>query len=113
MFPSPPGATLLQYFDTDSTELEILPALNSDGSVTVMVANHAVNMPKTDNNGPGAPRTISIDVSALGTFTTASLLTIDANTSVTSDPTATSVTPSPQMAVVLTGYGVAFLTLKN
>jgi hypothetical protein len=112
MFPSPPEATLLQYTDTDSTELEILPALNSDGSVTVMVANHAINSP-TDNNGPGAPRTINIDVSALGTFTSGSLLTIDANTSVTSGPTATSVTPSPQMTVVFNGYGVAFLTLKN
>jgi hypothetical protein len=113
MFPSPPGATLLQYTDTDSSDLEILPVLNSDGSVVIMIANHAVNIPKTDNNGPGAPRTINIDVSALGTFTTASLLTIDANTSVTSGPTATSVTPSPQMPVVLNGYGVAFLTLKN
>jgi hypothetical protein len=113
MFPLPPGATLLQYTNTDGTELEILPVLNSDGSVTVMVSNHAVNLPNTDNNGPGAPRTISIDVSALGTFTTASLLTIDANTSVTSGPTAASVTPSPQMTVALNGYGVAFLTLKN
>jgi hypothetical protein len=113
MFPSPPGATLLGYADTDSTELEILPVLNSDGSVTVMVANHAVNMPNTDNNGPGAPRTIDIDVSALGSFTTGSLLTIDASTDVSAGPTATSVTPSPQMTVVLNGYGVAFLTLKN
>jgi hypothetical protein len=80
--------------------------------VTVMVANHAINSP-TDNNGPGAPRTVNIDVSPLGTFTSGSLLTIDANTSVTSGPTATSVTPSPQMTVVFNGYGVAFLTLKN
>jgi hypothetical protein len=78
-----------------------------------MVANHAVKMLKTDNNDPGAPRTISIDVSALGTLTTASPLTIDANTSATLDPSATSVTPSPQMAVVLTGDGAAFLTLKK
>jgi hypothetical protein len=112
IFPSPPGATLLPYTDTDSTELETLPVQNGDGSVVVMVSNHAINMPKTDNNGPGAPRTISIDVSALGTFTSGSLLTIDATTSATSGPTATSVTPSPQMTVSLNGYGVAFLTLK-
>ena len=110
MFPSPPGATLLPYTDTDSADLEILPVLNSDGSVVIMVANHAVNMP-TDNNGPGAPRTVSLDVSALGSFTSASLLTIDSTTSPTSGPTATSVTPSAQITLTLNGYGVAFLTL--
>ncbi|MGA7924977.1 MAG: hypothetical protein WCA20_03155 [Candidatus Sulfotelmatobacter sp.] len=83
-------------------ELEILPVVNhlnnGDDSVVVMVANHAVNSPN-DNNGPGAPRPISIDLSALGTFTSGSLLTIDANTSVTSGPAASSITPSPQMTV--------------
>jgi hypothetical protein len=115
MFPSPPGGSLLEYTDTNSAELELLPVVNhlnnGDDSVVVMVANHAVNSPN-DNNGPGAPRTISIDVSALGTFTSGSLLTIDANTSVTAGPTATSVTPSPQMTVVLNGYGVAILALN-
>jgi hypothetical protein len=110
MFPSPPGATLLPYTNTDTADLEILPVLNSNGDVVIMVANHAVNMP-TDNNGPGAPRTVSLDVSELGSFTSASLLTIDATTSPTSGPTATSVTPSAQMTVTLNGYGVTFLTL--
>jgi hypothetical protein len=110
IFPSPPGASLLQYTDTDSAELETLPVLNTDGSVVVMVANHALSS-ANDNNGPGAPRSISIDVSALGSFASGSLLTINANTSVTSGPTAISVTPSPQMTVSLNGYGVAFLTL--
>jgi len=77
----------------------------------IMLANHAINAP-TDNDGPGAPRTIAVDVSALGTFQSGSLLTIDGNTNATSGPTATSVTPSPQMTVVLNGYGVAFLSLK-
>jgi len=76
-----------------------------------MIANHAINAP-TDNNGPGAPRTIAVDVSALGSFQSGSLLTIDANTSVSSGPTASSVTPSAHMTVTLNGYGVAFLTLK-
>lgn len=111
MFPSPPGASLLQYTDTDSADLEILPVLNADGSVVVMVANHAINSPD-DNNGPGAPRSVSIDTSALGSFTSASLLTIDANTSVTTGPTAVSVTPAPQITVTLNGYSVSFLTLK-
>jgi hypothetical protein len=112
MFPSPPGASLLQYTDTDGAEVEILPVQNPDGSIVIMLANHAVNA-SIDNNGPGASRTINIDVSALGSFTSGSLLTIDANTSATSGPTATSVTPSSQVTVVFNGYGVAFLTLKN
>ena len=113
MFPYPPGASILQSTNSDDAEIEALPVKNPDNTVVVMIANHAVNMPKTDNNGPGAPRTINIDLSALGSFSSGSLLTIDANTNVSSGPTATSVTPNAQMTVVLNGYGVAFLTLKN
>jgi hypothetical protein len=112
MFPDPPGASILQLTNSDDTEIEVLAVQNPDGSVVIMLANHAVNA-STDNNGPGAPRTISIDVSALGSFTSGSLLTIDASTGVTVCPTATSVTPGPQMTVIFSGYGVAFLTLKN
>ncbi len=112
MFPHPPGANMLQFTNTDDPEIEVLAVQNPDDSVVIMLANHAVNA-STDNNGPGAPRTISIDVSSLGSFTSGSLLTIDASTGVTAGPTATSVTPGPQMTVAFTGYGVAFLTLKN
>ena len=76
-----------------------------------MVANHAVST-ATDHNGPGSPRTVVADVSALGTFCSGSLLMIDANTDVVNGPSATSVTPAAQMTVTLNGYGVAFLTLK-
>jgi hypothetical protein len=110
MFPSPPGASLLKYTDTDSAELETLPVQNSDGSVVVMVANHAVNS-ANDNNGPGAPRSVLIDMSALGSFSSGSLLTIDASTSAANGPVASSVTPAAQMTINFNGYGVAFLTL--
>ena len=110
MFPSPPGASILQFTNTDEAEIEILAVQNPSGSVVIMLSNRALNS-ATDNNGPGAPRTIAMDVSALGFFQSGSLLTIDANTNLTSGPTATSVTPSPQMTVVFNGYGVAFLTL--
>ncbi|HXM10960.1 MAG TPA: glycosyl hydrolase [Terriglobales bacterium] len=110
MFPSPPGASILQFTNTDEAEIEILAVQNPSGSVVIMLSNRALNS-ATDNNGPGAPRTIAMDVSALGSFQSGSLLTIDANTNLTSGPTATSVTPSPQMTVVFNGYGVAFLTL--
>ena len=111
MFPLPPGTNILQSTNTDDADVEVLAVQNPDGSVVIMLSNHALNAP-TDNNGPGAPRTASIDVSALGSFHSGSLLTIDANTNVTSGPTAVSVAPSPQMTVTLNGYGVAFLTLK-
>jgi hypothetical protein len=110
-FPTPPGASLLQYTDTDDTEIETLPVMNSDGSVIVMMANHAVNA-ATDNNGPGAPRTVLVDVSALGTFSSGSLLTIDANTSPIMGPSPNSVAPAGQVTITFTGYGVAFLTLN-
>lgn len=117
VFPSSAGASILQSTNDHDTDIEVLAVQNPvsvqnpDGSVVIMLANHAVNAP-TDNNGPGAPRTISIDVSALGSFQSGSLLTIDAGTNVTSGPTATSLTPSANMTVSLNGYGVAFLTLK-
>ena len=111
MFPSASGANILQSTNDDDADIEVLPVMNSDGSVVIMLANHAVNAP-TDNNGPGASRTIGVDVSALGSFTSASLLMIDANTSVSGGPTAASVTPSANMTVSLNGYGVAFLTLN-
>ena len=111
MFPSPPGADLLQYTATDNADLEVLPVANSDGSVVIMVANHAVKA-ATDNDGPGAPRTVVVDVSALGAFSSGKLLTIDAHTNVASGPSETTVTPSAQMTISLDGYAVAFLTLK-
>jgi len=111
IFPNPPGADLLDYTATDMTDIEVLPVLNADGSVTVMVSNFAVQS-AGDNNGTGAPRTVQVDTSALGNFGTASLLTIDASTSVSNGPTAESVTPAPQITIPLNGYGVAFLTLK-
>jgi hypothetical protein len=111
MFPFPPGANILQSSNSDDAEIEVLPVQNPDGSIVIMISNHALSAP-TDNNGAGTPRTVEIDVSTLGSFQSGSLLTIDANTNVASGPAATSVTPSPKMKVTLSGYAVAFLTLK-
>jgi hypothetical protein len=44
---------LLQYTSTNDAELETLPVVNGDGSVVIMVANHAVNA-SGDHNGPGS-----------------------------------------------------------
>jgi hypothetical protein len=92
-FPAPPGTALLQYTATDAAELETLAVQNSDNSVVVMVAKHAVSQ-------------LAIP------FQTGSVLTLDANTNLTNGPTETTVALAAQIPVTLNGYGVAFLTLK-
>lgn len=112
MLPPNAGSRLLQYTSSDDADLETLPVINADGSVVVMVANHAVNAPATDNNGPGVPFTVTVDVSALGTFSSGSLLIIDKNTSVADGPSATTVTPAARVTINLNGYAVGILALK-
>jgi hypothetical protein len=107
---TPTGADILQLGVSESSSVEILAVRNGDGSVVVMVADHAVQS-STDNNGPGDPRVVAIDLSALGTFSSASLLTIDKNTDVANGPAAAPVTPAAHMTIQLGGYGVAFLKL--
>ncbi|MGB7763055.1 MAG: hypothetical protein WBL61_24690 [Bryobacteraceae bacterium] len=105
-----PGPDILDLNATETSTVEILATRNSDGSVVVMMADHAVHAPN-DNNGPGDPRTVIVDVTALGTFTTATQLTIDTNTDLVNGPAEVAITPAPRMTVSLGGYGVTFLTL--
>ena len=77
MFPAAAGSTLLSYTSTDDADLETLPVLNTDGSVVVMISNHTIDNPASDNNGPGVAQNVLVDVSALGSFSSASLLVID------------------------------------
>jgi cellulase (glycosyl hydrolase family 5) len=111
-FPPSAGSQLLQFTSSDNADLEILPVMNSDGSVVVMVANHAVNNPATDNNGPGVPFSVTVDVSALGNFSSASLLVIDKDTSAANGPATTTVTPTAKITMDLNGYSVGILSLK-
>jgi hypothetical protein len=76
-----------------------------------MIVDHAVHS-STDNNGAGDPRTVIVDVSALGTFSSATSITIDAKTSATSGPLAVNVAPALKMSLTLGGYGVTLLKLK-
>ena len=111
MFPSPAGANMLSFNASDTTDLETLAVRNPDNSVVVMIANYAVAAP-TDNNGPGAPRVISLDVSNLGTFSNGSLLRIDSTTDAINGPTPATITPASPIQVTLNGYGVAFVKLQ-
>jgi len=92
-------------------EREILGTKNGDGSVIVMVVDRAVHA-STDNNGTGDPRTAIVDVSALGTFSGMTSITIDAKTNATSGPASLNITPAQKISVTLGGYGVTFLKLK-
>jgi hypothetical protein len=110
-FPSGSGQQLLQFTNSNNSDIEVLPTLNQDGSVSIMISNHAVASP-SDNNGTGLSAKVMLDVSALGSFTSGSEVAIDASTSPTTGPTATSVSPQSQMTIDFSGYGVVFLTLK-
>jgi hypothetical protein len=108
------GSTILESSTTEQAgaqSIELLATRNPDTSVVVMLSDHAVNA-ASDNNGPGQPRTVMLDVSALAPFESATQLTLDANTDPIAGPAATSVSPASQMTVQLGGYGTTFLTLN-
>jgi uncharacterized protein (TIGR03437 family) len=121
--PSPPGQNILQVSESGcclwissvgamlGLDTHTLAARNPDGSVVILMSNHAVQKP-TDNNGNGVTRTFALDLSALGTFTSATLVTLDSATPSTG-PQLQSLTPSVQMQVTLPGYGAALLRLSN
>lgn len=112
MFPPAPAPDILQLNATETTTVELLATRSSDGSVVIMVADRAVHSP-ADNNGPGDPRTVIVDVSALGTLSSAEQLTLDANTDATNGPgMPVSASVAPKFTVSLGGYGVTFLVLK-
>ena len=102
---------LLKVTTNDDANVEVLAVQQSSGPTLVMIADHAV-AGASDNNGAGAPRTVLVDVSALGSFTSGKQLTLDANTSPTNGPTEQPVTPAGQMQVTLGGYGTTILTLQ-
>jgi hypothetical protein len=111
LYPSSVSTSLLSSTNTDSGNVEVMAVKQASGEVVVMVADHAVAN-AADNNGAGVPRTVLVDVSALGSFTTAKQVTIDATTSAATGPTQQTVTFAPRMQVTLGGYGVTFLTLQ-
>lgn len=110
-FPSGSGQQWLQFTNSDDAEIEVLPVINTDGSVVIMISNHAVSSPN-DNNGAGLAATVSVDVSALGSFTSASEVMIDASTSAATGPASASISAQSPITVNFGGYGVAFIKLQ-
>jgi len=112
LYPQTPAAPdILDLTVTESATVETLATKNSDGSVLVMVIDRAV-LSSTDNNGTGDARTVIVDISAFGNFSSASQLNIGAATNVTNGPQPSSITMAPKLTVTLPGYGVSFLLLK-
>jgi hypothetical protein len=106
------GATILKTTSTETTpSVEILATQNSDNSVSLMVTNYAVAS-TTDDNGAGATRTVIVDLSALGTFRTATRVDLNGSTSTVNGPTSTAITPTATMTLTFNGYGSSFFTLK-
>jgi hypothetical protein len=106
-----PYENILETTQTESTDIETLATSSTSGAVTVMVVDYAVQSP-SDDNGAGVPRTVVLDLSTLGNFSSATALHIDATTSAANGPAAVAVTPEARMTVQIPGYGVAFITLK-
>jgi len=122
--PSPPGQDILQTASSgcclwiDHTgamyglDTHTLALRNPDGSVVILMSNHAVQNIYKDNDGTGVSRTFALDLSALGKFSSATLVTLDSTTP-TAGPQLQSLTPSAQMQVTIPGYGAALLRLSN
>ena len=91
--------------------METLATKNPDGTFVVMITDRAVHS-SSDNNGTGDPRTVVIDVSALGNYSSLSETTLDSTTSLTGGPTSLTLTPAPKLSVNLAGYGTAFIHIK-
>ena len=104
---SVPGPTILKTSGLNPN-VEELAVQNADGSVVVMLANHGVAASGTT----GLPVTVTLDISSLGTFTSASEVLIDAMTNIATGPVPQPVVP-PQIAVAFRGYGTAFVVFSN
>lgn len=110
MFPGGSGQQLLQSTNSDTSDIEVLPVVNTDGSVVIMVSNHAVASP-TDNNGAGLTADVAVDTSALGAFTSASEIVMDSTTSPPTGPSPQSISPASPLKLSLNGYSVAMIKL--
>jgi hypothetical protein len=110
MFLPGSGQQLLATTNSDEQDIEVLAVRNTDQSVVVMISNHAVRSP-SDNNGSGATAKVTVDTSALGSFSSLTEVSIDSSTSPATGPVPESISPGSPITVDFPGYGVALLKL--
>lgn len=109
-FPTPPAGQILKSTVSDG-RVESLAVRYPDGSVSILLANMAVANPN-DNNGPGLPITVTLDVSALGnSWNSISEVLFDRTTNPTTGPVVTTLPVTAQIQVPFIGYGGALLHL--
>jgi uncharacterized protein (TIGR03437 family) len=114
LFPSPPGAEFLQVQNQDSENISVdaMAVRNDDGSVVVMLIDHAL-LTGTENNGTGDGRTFQLDVSALGQFTSVTMIALDADTNPTTGPVVTTYPYMANLEATVPGYGVVLFKLNT
>lgn len=111
MFPVTAASQVLELNNSDSQNFEVLAVKNNDGSVVVMISNHAVASPE-DNNGAGVQAKVTLDVSALGNFASAALVMIDSTTSATTGPSPAAISTASPIELNMNGYSVAMVKLQ-
>jgi len=106
------GALLYKTTNTEPTPtVDIMATLNADSSVSLMITNYATAS-STDDNGAGAARIVFVNLSALGTFSSATEVDLNAATLAATGPVSTMITPGSTLALTFTGYGTSMFTLK-
>ena len=112
MFPvsSSSSPTILALESSDVSSIESLATKNPDGSYVVMITDRAVHS-SSDNNGPGDPRTVIVDVSALGNYSSVTQTNLQSDTDLAKGPQPVILSPAPKLTVTFNGYGTAFLRL--
>jgi hypothetical protein len=110
LFPvtSTSSPTILALESGDVSSMEFLATKNPDGSYVIMITDRAVHS-SSDSNAPGDPRTVIVDVAALGNYSSVTQLTLQSGTDLTKGPQPMTLSPSPKLSVTLNGYGTAFL----
>ena len=110
MFPvtSSSSPAILALESSDVSSIESLATRNPDGSYVVMITDRAAHS-SSDNNGPGDPRTVIVDVTALGSYSSVTQLTLQRDTDLSKGPQPVTLSPAAKLTVTLNGYGTAFL----
>ena len=110
-FPSESPSKILDLANPISADLEAL-AVEQPESIVILIANHAVVDP-TDNNALGTRRQITLDLAAFGAYRSATTLTIDSETSLTSGPTEVCIPAKPRIELTLHGYAATFVVIQR
>ena len=93
---------------TEPNRLEVFAAQDPYGKRVIMVVNRDV-AGSTDNNGPGVPKTVLLDLNNLGTYTTVRLTAIDKNTGPYGPGTTEVIPTNGILPLTFPGYGVQFI----